>query len=196
MKCDLVLCGVGGQGVLSMAALVGEAALAAGLEAKQSEVHGMAQRGGAVSAHLRLADGPIASVLIPRGGADLILALEPLESLRYLEYLAPSGALVTATTPVVNVPDYPPLEDLLARIEARPSALLVDAEALARAVGDLVAVNTVMVGAAAHLLPIAADEIEAALARRFGRRGEAVLRINRAAFAAGRRAAREGALAI
>ena len=133
MNYDISLCGVGGQGVLSMAALIGEAALARGLRAKQSEVHGMAQRGGAVSAHLRLSGSAIASDLIPRGTAELILGMEPLESLRYLEYLSPDGTVVTATDPVRNIPDYPPLDQVLAWLGALPRVRLVDAERLARA---------------------------------------------------------------
>jgi indolepyruvate ferredoxin oxidoreductase beta subunit len=186
---DILLCGVGGQGVLSMAALIGQAALARGLVAKQSEVHGMAQRGGAVSAHLRLADRTIASDLIPRGAADLILAMEPLESLRHLEYLAPGGTLVTATGPVRNIPDYPPLEEVLDRIRTLPHTLLVDAERLAREAGDVVTVNTVMVGAAAHLLPMDPREIVARIEKQFARKGDWVLQVNRAAFEAGRKAA-------
>jgi indolepyruvate ferredoxin oxidoreductase, beta subunit len=190
MTFDVLLCGVGGQGVLSMAALIGQAALERGLQAKQSEVHGMAQRGGAVSAHLRLSTEAIASDLIPRGGADLILGMEPLESLRYVEYLSPSGAVVTATEPVRNIPDYPPLEDVLAKLRALPRARLVTAERLAREAGDPVAVNTVMVGAAADLLPLEPAEIVARIERQFARKGEWALKVNRGAFEAGRAAAR------
>jgi indolepyruvate ferredoxin oxidoreductase beta subunit len=191
---DILLCGVGGQGVLSMAALIGEAALARGLHAKQSEVHGMAQRGGAVSAHLRLSGRAIASDLIPRGAADLILGMEPLESLRCLEYLAPDGTVVTATDPLRNIPDYPPLEQVVAWLNALPHVRLIEAERLAREAGDVVAVNTVMVGAAADLLPLDPPDLIAAIERRFARKGEATLRVNRAAFDAGRAAVREPSL--
>jgi indolepyruvate ferredoxin oxidoreductase beta subunit len=187
MKADILLCGVGGQGVLSMAALIGQAAIAEGLSAKQSEVHGMAQRGGAVSAHLRLSSEPIASDLIPHGCADLILSLEPLESLRYLDYLSPDGALVTAINPVLNISDYPPIETVLERIRALPFALLVDAEGLARDAGDVVAANTVMVGAAAYMLPVGIHSLEAMIERTFARKGEWALQVNRAAFEAGRK---------
>ena len=114
MKCDVILAGVGGQGVLSLSTVIASGALKQGLHVKQSEVHGMAQRGGAVVAHLRLADHPVASALIPRGTADLIVSVEPLEGLRYLEYLAPHGALLTSIEPMVNIPDYPELPSLLA----------------------------------------------------------------------------------
>jgi indolepyruvate ferredoxin oxidoreductase, beta subunit len=187
---DVLLCGVGGQGVLSMASLIGQAALARGLEAKQSEVHGMAQRGGAVCAHLRLSNRSIASDLIPRGAADLILGLEPLECLRYVEYLDPRGAVVTAVEPVRNISDYPSLDQVLARLRTLPRARLVEAERLARQAGDPVAVNTVMVGAAADLLPFEPEQIVGAIERRFARKGEWALRVNRLAFEAGQAATR------
>jgi len=189
MRYDIVLAGVGGQGVLSMAALIGRAAVTSGLVAKQSEVHGMAQRGGAVQAHLRLADGPIDSDLIPRGAADLILSLEPVEGLRYLPWLAPAGSLVTSANAFVNIPDYPPTEQVLARVRALPHAIVVEAERVAEESGDLLAVNTVMVGAASTLLPLDPAALEDAVRTTFARKGEATLAANLAAFAAGRRAA-------
>ncbi|HVP39370.1 MAG TPA: indolepyruvate oxidoreductase subunit beta [Candidatus Saccharimonadales bacterium] len=188
MKCDIILSGVGGQGVLSLAGLIGYGAIAEGLHAKQSEVHGMAQRGGAVQAHLRLADRPIHSDLIPRGAADMILSMEPLESLRYLDYLSPAGTLVTATNPFVNIPDYPALEGVLARIRELPHAILVDAESLAREAGEVQAMNTVMVGAASHLLPLKPETLEKVVRQVFGPMGERMVEVNLAAFRAGRKA--------
>ncbi|MGE5176992.1 MAG: indolepyruvate oxidoreductase subunit beta [Hyphomicrobiales bacterium] len=189
MTYDILLAGVGGQGVLSMAAVIGRAALAEGLHVKQSEVHGMAQRGGAVLAHLRLSDAPIESDLIARGTADLILSLEPVESLRYLAFLAPKGALVTTSNPFVNIPDYPPIEDLLATIRTLPRTTIVDAEWIATEAGDVQALNAVMVGAAMPLLPLRPESVEAAVREQFGRKGDDVLRCNLAALRAGRTAA-------
>jgi indolepyruvate ferredoxin oxidoreductase beta subunit len=195
MKYDIILAGVGGQGVLSMAAIIGRAAILEGLEAKQSEVHGMAQRGGAVLAHLRLADHAIASDLIPLGTADMILGLEPVEALRYLPYLAPHGVVVTASTPLVNIPDYPEIETVLARLRALPHAVLVEAETLARDAGDVVATNTVMVGAASRRLPLGLETLERVLLERFRPKGEWVLDVNTKAFESGRRAAATAATA-
>jgi indolepyruvate ferredoxin oxidoreductase beta subunit len=189
MKFDIVLAGVGGQGVLSMAGLIGRAAVIEGLTAKQSEVHGMAQRGGAVQAHLRLARSAIESDLIPRGSAHLILSLEPIEGLRYLPWLSPDGTLVTSANMLVNIPDYPPADDVLRSVRALPHALLIEAEQLAEAAGDLLAVNTVMVGAASALLPLATSSLETAVRQTFARKGERTLAANLAAFEAGRRAA-------
>lgn len=184
MKFDIVLAGVGGQGVLSLAGIIAAAALDEQLFVKQSEVHGMAQRGGAVTAHLRLSTQPIESDLIPLGGASLVLSLEPLESLRYLEYLAPEGTVVTAIEPV-KMGGYPQDADLLTAIRSLPRAILVEAAALARRAGLAQATNVVMAGAAARLLPVKAETIERGIERRFARKGQKVIDQNLAAFRAG-----------
>ena len=188
MKYDIIFAGVGGQGVLSMAAIIGRAAVAEGLQAKQSEVHGMAQRGGAVQAHLRLSDRPIASDLIGRGVADLILSLEPLESLRYLAYLSPQCALVTAAEPFANIPNYPDVAQLHGHVRSLPHGVVIEAERIASEVGDVQTVNTVMVGAASSFLPMNPDHLEAAVRENFERKGETVVNLNLAAFRAGRAA--------
>jgi indolepyruvate ferredoxin oxidoreductase beta subunit len=186
MKFDIVLAGVGGQGVLSVSAVIASAALGGGLQVKQSEVHGMSQRGGAVVANLRLSDRPIASDLVPLGSASLLLSMEPLESLRYLTYLSPSGSVITATSPFQNIPDYPPLDDVLASIRQLPHAILIDAERLAREAGSARAVNMVMVGAASNVLPVAPEAIEQYIQERFASKGARVVEQNLKAFRAGR----------
>ena len=107
MKTDIILSGVGGQGILSIATVIGEAALNEGLYIKQAEVHGMSQRGGDVQSNLRISSDPIHSDLIALGKADIIISLEPMEALRYVNYLAPTGWIITNTTPFVNIPNYP-----------------------------------------------------------------------------------------
>lgn len=189
MKYDVILAGVGGQGVLSLAAIIASAAMEEGLAVKQSEVHGMAQRGGAVQSHLRLASEPIASDLVPKGRAAMILALEPLESLRYLDFLAPDGVLVTATDPVANIPDYPEMPVLLAQIRRLPRAVLVDAASLARREGNPAGVNVVIVGAASLWLPVQETTLQSKIERRFASLGEAVVAANLRLFAAGREVA-------
>lgn len=185
MRYDILLAGVGGQGVLSMAALIGRAAISEGIHVKQSEVHGMAQRGGAVLAHLRLSDRPIESDLVALGTAHLILSLEPVESLRYLPYLSPTGMLVTSSNPFLNIRDYPPIESVLATIRALPRSIVIDAERIATEAGDLQTLNTVMVGAVMGLLPIRLDSIERAVRETFGRKGETMLTANLAALRGG-----------
>ena len=189
MKFDIILAGVGGQGVLSLSSIIASAALDDGLFVKQSEVHGMAQRGGAVTAHLRLSDRPIESDLVPLGTASLILSLEPLESLRYLDWLAPDGVVVTATQPVSNIAEYPTLPDLTAVIERLPRAVLVDATGIAKHAGLAQATNMVMAGAASALLPMRGETIERAVRSRFSHKGTAVIEQNLAAFRAGQEVA-------
>jgi indolepyruvate ferredoxin oxidoreductase beta subunit len=188
MTFDIVLAGVGGQGVLSLAALIATAALDEGLFVKQSEVHGMSQRGGAVTSHLRLSNRPIESELIPLGSASMILSLEPLETLRYLPYLAPDGWIVSATDPVRNVNTYPPLDEILDTLRARPSTILVDAAALARQAGLPRATNMVVAGAASSLLPVRAHAIERCIRTMFERKGTTVVEQNFSAFHAGQKA--------
>jgi indolepyruvate ferredoxin oxidoreductase beta subunit len=186
MKKDIILAGVGGQGVLSVAAIIAQAAVAEGFAVRQSEVHGMAQRGGAVLAHLRLSDEPIASDLVPRGGADLILSMEPLESLRYAAWLSPSGAMVTAAEPFVNIPDYPEPEEIIRSIGSFPVSRIVEAAALAKEAGQVRAVNTVMVGAASPFLPLKAETLEDTINAAFAAKGAPVAEANVKAFRLGR----------
>jgi indolepyruvate ferredoxin oxidoreductase beta subunit len=188
-KQDIILAGVGGQGTISIAFVIASAALKEGLNVKQSEVHGMAQRGGAVQSHLRLSRSRIWSDLIPRGGADLILSVEPLEALRYLGYLSPQGRIVTSSSPYVNIPDYPDLEELIARIRAIPGSVVVDSEKLAKEAGTIRAQNTVVLGAAARHLIVAEEGLKEYIRALFERRGEKVLMANLKAFDLGRGAA-------
>jgi indolepyruvate ferredoxin oxidoreductase beta subunit len=189
MKYDLILAGVGGQGILSIAFVVDNAALKAGVHFKQSEVHGMAQRGGAVSSHLRLADKPIFSDLVPLQGADMILSVEPMEALRYKEYLKPAGVFVTSSAPFVNIPDYPAPEAVLATLSERQGTVLVDADALAKAAGSARSQNMVMLGAASPRLPLSQEILEEFIGVLFGKKGEKVVEANVKAFRAGRAAA-------
>jgi indolepyruvate ferredoxin oxidoreductase beta subunit len=131
MKKDIILAGVGGQGILSIAAIIAYAALEENLFIKQSEVHGMSQRGGAVMSNLRISDKPIASDLIPLGKADAIIAVEPMESLRYLEYLSPDGWLITNLEPFINIPDYPNIEDIKAEILKVKNHVILNADEIA-----------------------------------------------------------------
>jgi indolepyruvate ferredoxin oxidoreductase beta subunit len=186
VKLDIILAGVGGQGVLSMSAVIAGATARLGWQVKQSEVHGMAQRGGAVLAHLRTADGPVHSDLIPRGSADLILSLEPMESLRYLEYLSPTGTIATAVEPVRNINDYPDLDGLLVAIRIIRASILVEATVLAKQAGNVKSTNMVMVGAVAHLLPVTAEALAAEIHAAFDRLGGKVLGANLEAFRLGR----------
>jgi indolepyruvate ferredoxin oxidoreductase beta subunit len=192
MKFDVILAGVGGQGVLSVAAIIAQAAVNEGYKVRQSEVHGMAQRGGAVLAHLRISDTAIAGDLVPKGGADIIISMEPLESLRYTDWLAPSGALVTAAEPFVNIDNYPETETVLAAIKRCPLSRIIEAAVLAKEAGLARAVNTVMVGAASAFLPIKVKTLEDTIAAVFSAKEAAVLTANTKAFQLGRENASKG----
>jgi indolepyruvate ferredoxin oxidoreductase beta subunit len=189
MEFNLILAGVGGQGILSIAQAISLAALRRGWQVRQSEVHGMAQRGGAVQSHLRIADHPLYSDLIPLGRADLVLSVEPLEALRYVQYLREGGTVVTSTAPFVNTPNYPPVEGVLERISTIGPHVLVDAERFSRAAGSGRAENMVMLGAADFFIELSPEEMEAAIGELFARKGASIIEINRKAFRYGRSAA-------
>jgi indolepyruvate ferredoxin oxidoreductase beta subunit len=186
MKRDIILAGVGGQGILSIATVIGDAALNEGLYLKQAEVHGMSQRGGDVQSNLRLSSDPIYSDLIPLQGADIIISLEPMEALRYLPYLKPEGWIVTSSKPFVNIPNYPDIEDVIAQVKAVKNHVLVDVEELAKQAGaPAQAANMVLLGAAIPMLDIDYDKIIAGVQRIFSRKGESVVASNVAAIEAG-----------
>jgi len=186
MKKDIILAGVGGQGILSIAAVIGYAAIDMGLYIKQAEVHGMSQRGGDVSSNLRISDREIYSDLIPRGKADLIISVEPMESLRYIPMLSPDGWLITNDEPFVNIPNYPEIEKIHAEIVAFPRHLLVNADKMAKEINAAKSANMVILGAAAPFLGIGYDKLEKAIRMIFGRKGEEIIQTNLNAMALGK----------
>ena len=185
MKTDIILSGVGGQGILSIAAIISEAALKDGLYMKQSEVHGMSQRGGDVQSNLRLSDKPIASDLIPTGQADLIVSLEPMEALRYLPYLNKDGWLVTNTKPYTNIPNYPEMEKVMAELNKLPHKVLLDVETVAKEISSPRTANMVMLGAATPFLRIDYEKIADGIRSIFGRKGDEIVSVNLKALQAG-----------
>ena len=186
MTRDIIIAGVGGQGVLSAAAIIAAAASIEGLHLRQSEVHGMAQRGGAVVANLRMSDKPICSDLIPLGSADLILSLEPLESLRYAPWLSPGGALISASKPFKNIPNYPDINTIYDAIKCFPVYKIIDAEKTAKEAGFPKSVNIVMAGAASAFLPLKEETLFQAIAEIFKNKGTTVIEANKKAFILGR----------
>lgn len=186
MKNDIILAGVGGQGILSIATVIGQAALAEGWCLKQAEVHGMSQRGGEVQSHLRISTEPIWSDLIPKGQTDIILSLEPLEALRYVPWLAENGCIVTSSVPFRNIDTYPDIEEVYAAIKRHPRHILIDTDALVKEVNAPVqASNMVLLGAAIPMLGIEFDIVKAALEKVFARKSEAVVETNIRALTAG-----------
>ena len=188
MKYDVILAGVGGQGVLSVATIIARAALSEGFEVRQSEVHGMAQRGGQVLAHMRIADKKIAGDLVPRGGADMIIAMEPLEGLRYVSYLKPDGILVTAAESFVNMPNYPDINEIHSSIKKLPKWRIIDTAQLAKQAGLAKAANTVMIGAASCFLPIKGKNLEKTITDTFAQKDANAVGANTKAFKLGQTA--------
>lgn len=194
MKTDIILAGVGGQGILSIATVIGSAALADNLYLKQAEVHGMSQRGGDVQSNLRISSEPIASDLIPLAGADIIISLEPMEALRYVPYLAKEGWIVTNTTPFINIPDYPEMTEIEAELMKNPNVVAFDMDAVAKEVATPRASNMVLLGAATPFLGIPEEKIEAGIRSIFGKKGEAIIESNVKAFHAGLERAKQNLL--
>lgn len=185
MNTDIILSGVGGQGILSIATIIGAAAIKEKLYIKQAEVHGMSQRGGDVQSNLRISSDPISSDLIPLGKADLIISLEPMEAMRYLPYLKKDGWIITNTAPFINIPNYPELQELLDRIKAIDHHVSLDVDAIAKEVASPRAANIVLLGAASPFLGIEVEKIEDGIRNVFGRKGEAIVEMNLKAFRAG-----------
>ena len=186
MKKDIIIAGVGGQGILSIAAVIGMAALNSGLQLKQAEVHGMSQRGGDVHSNLRIADHEIYSDLIPHGRADLIISVEPMEALRYLPWLSKDGWLITNNVPHINIPDYPEMQEIYRAIETVGHHVLISADQMAKYLGMARSANMVILGAASPWLGIQYEEIENAVKNIFAVKGPDIIGQNIKALAAGR----------
>ena len=186
MKTDIILSGVGGQGILSIAAIIGEAALAENLYIKQAEVHGMSQRGGDVQSNLRIADRPINSDLIAPGNADVIISLDPMEALRYLPYLSREGWIITSSAPFVNIPNYPEEKVLKAELQKLPRVIMLDVNELAKEHNLPKCANVILLGAAAKSLQIIGySDLEKSIARVFAHKGQAVIEMNLKALSIG-----------
>ena len=186
MKKDIILSGVGGQGILSIATIIGYAALSENLYLKQSEVHGMSQRGGAVMSNLRISDKPIASDLIPYGKADVIISVEPMESLRYLPYLSPDGWLITNLEPFANISNYPNIEEIIISIKKVKNHVILNANNIANEVKARRSMNTVVLGAASSFLDLKYENFEAGIKTIFGKKGEDIVKQNFDALNAGK----------
>ena len=187
MKTDIILCGVGGQGILSIATIIGEAAMKENLYIKQAEVHGMSQRGGDVQSTLRISSEPIYSDLVPKGSADVIISMEPMEALRYVGFLKPDGWVITSSAPFVNIPNYPDMQDINAALASLPHVVSIDIDRLAKDNGVPRSANVILLGAAAQALGIGYDKLEEAVRRVFARKGEAIVEANVKALEIGRR---------
>lgn len=194
MKCDIILAGVGGQGILTIATIIGKAALKSNLNIRQAEVHGMSQRGGDVQSDLRISTSEIFSDLIPKGEADVIVSMEPMEALRYLPRLSPQGWIVTNSAPFINVPNYPDPSSLDAELAKLPRVVKLDIDRVAKDLGAPRSANIVLLGALTPFIHLPKEAVEEAVADHFARKGEAVVAQNIAAFRYGYETAEKNTL--
>ena len=192
MKKDIILAGVGGQGILSIATIIGDAAMSRGMYIKQAEVHGMSPRGGDVHSHLRISDRPIASDLIPQGRADIVIAMEPMEALRYKAALDPQGWIVSCAQPFVNIPNYPDADAIIAEIKAFSHSILIDADAIAKEHVLPRGVNMILLGAASKVLELDVDTLAESVSRVFASKGDKVVESNVKALRLGAESAKTG----
>ena len=192
MKKDIILCGVGGQGILSIATIIGEAATEAGIILDQDEVHGMSQGGGDVQSNLRLSTETIYSDLIAQGKTDVVISMEPMEALRYLPYLAPDGTIVTSSKPLVKIPNYPEEAERMAELDSMPSVVKLDIDSVAKDAGNARGANMVLLGMAAPYIEIlSVEQLRKAITVIFARKGEAIVEANLKAFDCGVAASRK-----
>ena len=183
MKKDIILSGVGGQGILTIATIIGDAAAVAGLNLKQAEVHGMSQRGGDVQSNLRLSTEVIYSDLIKQGTADMIISMEPMEALRYLPYLHSEAVVVTSSHPFKNIPNYPDEEALRTELSSLKSVSMLPIEDLAKENNIPKCANIVLLGMAAPSIEILSPEqLRESIKRVFASKGEKVVEMNCQAF--------------
>jgi len=188
MQDNILLAGVGGQGILSIAAVLAIGALNNGLFVKQSEVHGMSQRGGAVQSHIRISDKEIYSVLIPKGQVNAIISVEPMEALRYLPFLNKDGFLITNIEPY-NIPNYPDMEKLEAELNSFKNSIVLDAGKMAKKAGNKRAANMVVLGAASPFLNISEEILIEGINQIFSSKGERIINLNLDAFNMGKEVA-------
>ena len=183
MKKDIILAGVGGQGILTIATIIGDAAAHAGVNLKQAEVHGMSQRGGDVQSNLRLSTQSIYSDLVREGAADLIISMEPMEALRYLPYLNGDGWVVSSSRPFKNIPNYPDEQALMKELQSLPRVAVLDIEELAKQNNMPKSANIVLLGMAAQYIEILSPaQLRESIARVFSSKGEQVVKVNQQAF--------------
>lgn len=183
MKKDIILAGVGGQGILTIATIIGDAAAVAGLSLKQAEVHGMSQRGGDVQSNLRLSTDEIYSDLIKEGEADLIISMEPMEALRYVTYLNNEGWVSTSSHPFKNIPNYPDEATLMQELNALPHVAVLPIEDVAKENNMPKSANVILLGMAARYIEILTPEqLRNSIARVFASKGEKIVEMNQQAF--------------
>mgnify|MGYP001025656318 CR=1 FL=1 len=191
MNTNIILSGVGGQGILTIAAVLDTAALNENLYVKQSEVHGMSQRGGAVQSHVRISDKEIYSDLIPKGKANMILSVEPMELLRYIPYLKNNGWLITDSKPFANILDYPKKDNLYKQIKSHSNHIIINATDIAKKLGNSKIANMILLGAASSFIPLSEESLLNAIHGLFKNKSEKIIQLNIEAFQTGKQMAKD-----
>jgi len=190
MKSNIILSGVGGQGILTLASIIDTAALYQNLFVKQSEVHGMSQRGGAVQCHVRISDKEIYSDLIPEGETDLILSAEPMELLRHIPFLKKNGWIITDSSTFENIVNYPDKHDLYKQIKTHYNHIIINAKSCAKDMGNTKVCNMILLGAAAEHLPLEEEKLLRAIRYLFRDKSEKIILKNIDAFKEGQKKAK------
>ncbi len=192
---NILVVGIGGQGVMTATEILAQSAMRLGLDAKKTEVAGMAQRGGVVSSHLRFGEKVLSPQITP-GQADILLGFEAAEGLRWQHMLKKDGIALMNTAklspPVVELGLYAyPSEPIVEMQKLGNQVVAFDASSIAREIGDIRLGNTVMLGAIADYLPFSADVLLENILKRFAQKGDVVLNQNRQAFEQGRKASKK-----
>lgn len=191
MKSNIILSGVGGQGILTLASIIDIAALNQNLFVKQSEIHGMSQRGGSVQCHVRISDTQIYSDLIPEGEVDLILSAEPMELLRHIPSLKRNGWIITDSSTFENIVNYPDKHDLYKQIKKHVNHIIISAKSCAKDLGNSKVCNMILLGAASDHMAIPEEKFINAINIFFKDKSERIKNKNIEAFKVGRQKGKE-----
>jgi len=162
MKSDILIVGVGGQGIILTSDIISKAALKDGFNVKKAETHGMAQRGGSVITHVRISNSDIYSPLIPKGKVDVLIGFEPMEALRYMGYInrKNENSIMIVNRNPIEIENYPDINEIISEIKRHRNSIILNALELANKAGNVLTQNIVMLGAASRYLPIDRDTLK------------------------------------
>ena len=182
----IIVAGVGGQGTITLAQLILGAAWRSKYHCLQSEVHGMSQRGGAVNAHIVFDSQPVTSPTIEEGSADLLIGMEPLETLRYVHMVKKEGNIISSLSPIVNMGNYPEESTVIDAVKKVDDIHLVDTDACSKELKNRHAGNVILLGMASKFLPMEQELWLSIFEERFKVKGDKIIQKNKEAFEYGR----------
>ena len=183
----VIVAGVGGQGAITLAQLVLGAAWKSGFFVHQSEVHGMSQRGGSVNAHILFDKKEVSSPVVMEGAGNLLIGMEPLETLRYLSLLRKDAEVVSSVIPIKNMAEYPDVDKILSELKSVPGVTLVDTDKYSKELSNKKAGNIILLGIASKHMPISKKMWHEVIKERFEGKGEKIIDKNIEAFEFGRK---------